>query len=89
MAQLPALISKEVEVQGPKKIYLMVIMLESVAASVEVDTLLRIIISVINKIQRIYTCHFRWRVYRIIKQAPQRHFRKEFDRLYFFFSRSD
>ena len=37
MAQMPALIPKEVEIQRLKKIYLMVIMLGSIAASVEVD----------------------------------------------------
>ena len=34
---MPALIPKEVEIQRLKKIYLMVIMLGSIAASVEVD----------------------------------------------------
>ncbi len=37
MAQMPALIPKEVEIQRLKKIYIMVIMLGSIAASVEVD----------------------------------------------------
>jgi methane/ammonia monooxygenase subunit C len=37
MAQMPALIPKEVEIQRLKKIYVMVIMLGSIAASVEVD----------------------------------------------------
>jgi hypothetical protein len=37
MAQMPALIPKEVEIQRLKKIYMMVIMLGSIAASVEVD----------------------------------------------------
>src|ERR671914_13917 len=37
MAQIPALIPKEVEIQRLKKIYIMVIMLGSIAASVEVD----------------------------------------------------
>ncbi|HEX9320375.1 MAG TPA: hypothetical protein VF884_15690, partial [Nitrososphaeraceae archaeon] len=37
VAQLPALIPKEVEIQRLKKIYIMVIMLGSIAASVEVD----------------------------------------------------
>src|SRR5438874_12693068 len=36
MAQMPALIPKEVEIQRLKKIYIMVIMLGSIAASVEV-----------------------------------------------------
>jgi methane/ammonia monooxygenase subunit C len=36
-AQMPALIPKEVEIQRLKKIYIMVIMLGSIAASVEVD----------------------------------------------------
>src|SRR5438093_11779044 len=37
MAQMPALIPKEVEIQRLKKIYIMVIMLGSIAASVEGD----------------------------------------------------
>src|ERR687892_259604 len=37
MAQMPALIPKEVEIQRLKKIYIMVIMMGSIAASVEVD----------------------------------------------------
>ena len=37
MAQMPTLIPKEVEIQRLKKIYIMVIMLGSIAASVEVD----------------------------------------------------
>jgi methane/ammonia monooxygenase subunit C len=37
MAQMPALIPKEVEIQRLKKIYVMCIMLGSIAASVEVD----------------------------------------------------
>ena len=37
MAQMPALIPKEVEIQRLKKIYIMVIVLGSIAASVEVD----------------------------------------------------
>src|SRR3569832_1141221 len=37
MAQMPALIPKEVEIQRLKKIYVLVIMLGSIAASVEVD----------------------------------------------------
>ena len=37
MAQMPALIPKEVEIQRLKKIWLMVIALGSIAASVEVD----------------------------------------------------
>jgi methane/ammonia monooxygenase subunit C len=37
VAQMPALIPKEVEIQRLKKIYIMVIMLGSIAASVEVD----------------------------------------------------
>src|ERR687897_822014 len=37
MAQMPALIPKEVEIQRLKKIYIMIIMLGSIAASVEVD----------------------------------------------------
>ena len=37
MAQVPALIPKEVEIQRLKKIYIMVICLGSIAASVEVD----------------------------------------------------
>src|SRR5512133_2215251 len=37
MTQMPALIPKEVEIQRLKKIYIMVIMLGSIAASVEVD----------------------------------------------------
>ena len=37
MAQMPSLVPKEVEVQRLKKIYIMVICLGSIAASVEVD----------------------------------------------------
>ena len=37
MAQMPALIPKEGEIQRLKKIYIMVIMLGSIAASVQVD----------------------------------------------------
>ena len=43
MAQMPALIPKEVEIQRLKKIYIMVIMLGSIAASVEVDNLLMVL----------------------------------------------
>jgi methane/ammonia monooxygenase subunit C len=37
MAQIPSLIPKEVEIQRLKNIYIMVIMLGSIAASVKVD----------------------------------------------------
>ena len=37
MAQIPVLIPKEVEIQRLKKIYILIVMLDSIAVSVQVD----------------------------------------------------